>query len=94
MRRFNLGFADIVHRSLVVFLSGLTVYGTLNIGYLLYKRKKKLKTIEDQIRQGLLPPTPVKKSTSHDKQVSDTSTEKVLILEVFLRKVRNTKTLI
>ncbi|EMR10781.1 hypothetical protein PNEG_00929 [Pneumocystis murina B123] len=69
MKVFNLRLSDIIHRSLVVFLSGLSVYGTVNVGYLLYKRKKKLKIIEDQIREGLLPPTPVKKSTSHDKHV-------------------------
>ncbi|KTW30283.1 hypothetical protein T552_00758 [Pneumocystis carinii B80] len=69
MKVFGLGFFDIIHRSFIIFLSGLTVYGTVNVGYLLYKRKKKIKTIEDQIREGLLPPIPVKKSISHDKNV-------------------------
>ncbi|KAG4306281.1 hypothetical protein PORY_000269 [Pneumocystis oryctolagi] len=68
MKIFNLSFLDIIHRSFVILLSGTTLYGAVGIGYLIYKRKEKLKVIEDQIRRGILPPTPVKTPISDDKR--------------------------
>lgn len=68
MKRLNIGLLDIVHRSFILLLSGLTVYGTIGIGYLVYKRREKLRNIEDQIHKGILPATPDQAPVSHSKR--------------------------
>ncbi|KAG5520255.1 hypothetical protein PMAC_001334 [Pneumocystis sp. 'macacae'] len=68
MKLFNLHVLDVIHRSFVIFLSGITLYGVVGIGHLIYKRREKLRTIEDQIRQGVLPSTSSKTPVSQDKR--------------------------
>ncbi|KTW28603.1 uncharacterized protein T551_02453 [Pneumocystis jirovecii RU7] len=68
MKLFNLPVLDVIHRSFVILLCGTTLYGAVGIGHLIYNRRNKLKAIEDQIRQGILPPTPVKTPAPEDKR--------------------------